>query len=333
MRKLNRDRLRWICLILSIILFLLLWSMDRVSAQGSADRAVPVETYWQKIDQAYETVQGLEGADDATVQAALGSLAAEFGAIKAVVLADGRQIPMDNGYLISLFQEPEPDLTQLETYLAAVQASHDRWPEPVHDAQDLVPLTDILARPEFQAVEEEPGLIQRIWQRVVDAFLDFLLRIFPQSTGGLGPIVRFLLTIFGLVALAAVLYFTLRGFLADLVSDESSSSLGDGGPAMISADQALDQARLFSATGDYRSAVRYLYLSSLLLLEERGMLRYDRTQTNQEYLRSVAGSPELAAVLREVIDVVDRVWYGFQSLDDQAFSHYAGLVERLKQQR
>ena len=70
-----------------------------------------------------------------------------------------------------------------------------------------------------------------------------------------------------------------------------------------------------------------------MLLEERGLVRNDRTQTNQEYLRSVAGRPELASVLRDVIDVFDRVWYGFQALDEQAFAHYAGRVEQLRQQR
>jgi hypothetical protein len=68
-------------------------------------------------------------------------------------------------------------------------------------------------------------------------------------------------------------------------------------------------------------------------LEERQLVRYDRTQTNQEYLRSVAGQPELANTLRDVIDVFDRVWYGFQSLDERAFSHYASRVEQLRQQR
>ena len=52
-----------------------------------------------------------------------------------------------------------------------------------------------------------------------------------------------------------------------------------------------------------------------------------------EYLRGVAGKPELAAILRDVIDVFDRVWYGFQSMDEKAFAHYARRVEQLRQQR
>jgi hypothetical protein len=79
--------------------------------------------------------------------------------------------------------------------------------------------------------------------------------------------------------------------------------------------------------------VRYLYLSSLLLLEERDLIRYDRSQTNQEYLRSVAGRPELAVILQDVIDVFDRVWYGFQSLDSRAYAQYQARVEQLRRQK
>jgi hypothetical protein len=320
-------------LILGGLLLLLGLSTNLALAQDNTGGAVPVEDYWQKVEETLKIVHGLEGADAEAVQLALGTLASEFKTITAVVSADGRQIPLDNGYLIALFQDPEPDLSQLKAYLKAVQASRDRWPDPIHDAQDLVPLSEILTRPEFQSVQEEPGLIQRLRQRIIETLLDILVRIYPQSAGGLGPLVRLVLTIAGFIAIIAVLVFTLRSFLADIIADADSSTTGDGSLALISADQALEQAHAYSKTGDYRSAVRYLYISSLLLLEERGLLRYDRTQTNQEYLRSVAGRPGLAAVLRDVVDVFDRVWYGFQSLDEQAFSHYAGRVEELRKQQ
>lgn len=330
----NRDK-HWLgkaCLALGAFLFLSL-ATGRTAAQDEAGAGVPVDVYWQHVEEALEIIEGLDEGDDDAIRTALDSLTTEFSGISAVVLVDGQQMPLDNGYLISMFQEVEPDLNRLEAYLKAVLTSRSRWPDPSHDAADLAPLATILARPEFQSVPEEPGLFQRIWRQIIDSLLDFLVRLFPESAGELGPLVRLILTIIGFIALVAVLFFTLRGFLAGLVAEADSAKSGDGSQEIISADQALEQAHAFSKSGDYRSAVRYLYLSSLLLLEERGVLRYDRTQTNQEYLRSIAGKPELAAVLRDVIDVFDRVWYGFQSLDDQDFSHYAGRVEELKQQR
>ena len=60
------------------------------------------------------------------------------------------------------------------------------------------------------------------------------------------------------------------------------------------------------------------------------MLRYDRALTNREVLRRVAHDPTLAAVLQDVVDVFDRVWYGYQPLDEVTYQRYAAAVDRLK---
>jgi hypothetical protein len=68
-------------------------------------------------------------------------------------------------------------------------------------------------------------------------------------------------------------------------------------------------------------------------LDERNLLRYDRSLTNREYLGSIADRPELAITLREVIDVFDRVWYGFQPLDEKAYNLYVAQVNELRHRR
>jgi hypothetical protein len=70
-----------------------------------------------------------------------------------------------------------------------------------------------------------------------------------------------------------------------------------------------------------------------MLLDERGLLRYDRTRTNREYLRTISDSPELAQPLTEVIEVFDNVWYGYHELDESSFKHYSNLVEELKEKK
>jgi hypothetical protein len=85
--------------------------------------------------------------------------------------------------------------------------------------------------------------------------------------------------------------------------------------------------------GDYRNAIRYLYLSYLLVLDEQGVMRYDRSRTNREYLRSVSSRPELAKPLRDVIDVFDRVWYGFETVDETTYKSYVAHVEELREKK
>jgi hypothetical protein len=84
--------------------------------------------------------------------------------------------------------------------------------------------------------------------------------------------------------------------------------------------------------GDYRVAVRLLYLSTLLLLEERKLLCYDRTLTNREYLGQVADNPSLGEALRPVVDTFDEVWYGQVEPDAGGYEAYARQVDRVREE-
>ena len=116
----------------------------------------------------------------------------------------------------------------------------------------------------------------------------------------------------------------------------TETNLNGGGMAddeVIDAGHAFQKAQEFAAGGSVRQAVRYLYLSALLALDENGLLRYDRSQTNWEYLRSLSSHPELHANLREVILVFDRVWYGYQPIDEADYQVYLGQVAELRRRR
>jgi hypothetical protein len=179
---------------------------------------------------------------------------------------------------------------------------------------------------------DEPNFLQRLWQDIRQAVEDFFLRLFPNDSTVRLPLGN-LLAILAAVLVAAVLLYALRDLITGFSADAALHADDELGGQPLTAELALQRAQELSTGGDYRTAVRYLYLSALLLLEERGLLRYDRSLTNREYLRSVAHRPELAAILREVIDVFDRVWYGFQTLSASEYEAYARRVETLRQQK
>jgi hypothetical protein len=62
-------------------------------------------------------------------------------------------------------------------------------------------------------------------------------------------------------------------------------------------------------------------------------MRYDRSRTNREYLKSVSSKPELVKPLRAVIDVFDRVWYGFEGVDDETYQTYVDQVDELREKK
>jgi hypothetical protein len=93
---------------------------------------------------------------------------------------------------------------------------------------------------------------------------------------------------------------------------------------------ARERAAESEAASDYRNAVRYLYLSSLLMLDERGLIHYDRTLTNREHLRQVADRTQVAEALRPVVNTFDDVWYGFAPINETLYQQFRHDVEQLR---
>jgi hypothetical protein len=75
----------------------------------------------------------------------------------------------------------------------------------------------------------------------------------------------------------------------------------------------------FIQAGDYRQATRYLYLISLTLLNEKGLIQWHRETTNQEYLLQLKGS-SWEASFRYLTGIYDRVWYGEFPLGETQFN-------------
>ena len=79
-----------------------------------------------------------------------------------------------------------------------------------------------------------------------------------------------------------------------------------------SADAWLEEANALIAQGRYREAVRGLYVAGLMRLDESGVARFDRHETNWEHLRRIESSPRRPAGVeaRAATGLFDRCWYG-----------------------
>lgn len=316
---------------LFVCLWVGLWWWGGSTAVAAQTPPVPVAVYWEQLAETRDLLAELTAVPVAEQRLALAAAADEWEAITAVMLPDGRVISVQPATLTRLMRAEEPDLAQLNAHLTTLLSAQAEWPPPQLPALDEAALAEILARPEFQYEAPEPNAIQRFWRDLQRRFWDFVGDLLPQGEVSfpLGDLVTFL----GLIALFLILLYALRSLFADLIAEAAIQAAHGEDEEHLTADIALKRAQEHSGSGDYRVAVRYLYLSSLLLLEERDLLRYDRSLTNREYLRSLAHRPHLAAILREVIDVFDRVWYGFQPLAADEYETYAHQVEQLKQQR
>lgn len=316
------------------VLYIVLVSLIFANSGHAPEPPLPIGEYWQEVQKTRALVTSLKGASPEVSHAQLLTAAGRWESITEVVLPDGTLIPVDHSFLVSRLRADPPDLRQLDDLLTALLAARDTWPQPVFASGDASALDRILARPEFQWQPEQPSPLAEWWQQLRKRFWEFVIRLLPVDSGIVElPLMHYALTGLGTMALILILTYAMRGLLADFVAEAEINLEGEVGDRDLTAATALKRAQMLSSEGDYRTAVRYLYLSSLLLLEERGLLRYDRSLTNREYLHSVAHLSQLAKAFHDVVEVFDRVWYGYQPLDEAAYARYAERVMELRQQK
>lgn len=134
----------------------------------------------------------------------------------------------------------------------------------------------------------------------------------------------------GIAALIAVAFYFMKGIRDNLISDAQEQETAIIMAEPTTAKDALDQAQEFETHRDFRHAIRALYLATLLYLHEREILTYDKSATNREYLRQLAGQPALQNALKPVVYIFDDVWYGYQSCTAETLSEYRSLVQNLR---
>jgi len=283
-----------------------------ITTAGAGDRTVSQEAYRQSIALALELVE----RDEPHLAADL------LVGIAAVELSSGEVMPVDHGWFATALRASEPDLEAVSARLAALLGELEAWPAGAVVPDAFERLDAILSRPEFQP-QQEPDL-NPLLEWLAD-LLDFLPDL--PSLPWLGD----LLVVAGLALLASIVVYFAAGLWGSFAAQAEVKAEGAGAEP-LTAGQALSRSRERAMAGDYRTAVRLLYLSTLLLLEERKLLRYDRTLTNREYLRQVADNASLGEALRPVVDTFDEVWYGQVEPDAGSYEAYARQVERVREE-
>src|SRR5574341_222016 len=304
-----------------------------LQAENEDDRApITFDGYWELVRSTRQDIIQMEAQHESAVRAQLSSMASQWEAITAVELSDKTIIQIDSSFLAAELRNDPTDLERLTKLLDALLNAHKDYPQKVFTLQDIQPLTEILARPEFQWQEaqrpEMPNWLQELLQRFFDLMDRIGYGVRNISYYGRVP----LMIAAALLFLLSLLYIS-RSLSRSLVREAQLAAEGGDGDETLTSKGALQRAQTLSGQGDYRNAIRYLYLSSLLVLDEQGLLRYDRSRTNREYLRSISSKPELANPLRDVIDVFARVWYGFESVDEKTYQSYVKHVDELREKR
>jgi hypothetical protein len=311
-----------------LLLLAALLVIGSVVARG--ETALSWKDYWRLVDETGQKVS-LAEQSPTQAQALLKDVSDRWRAVVRVSLPDGKLTSVNPGLLVDQLDQVHPDWKGLHALLAQMKASQARETLVPFSAADAQAVQAILARPEYNwDADAQQNPIQRFFADLWQKFTDFLNRLIPQNGLPVDFDLRPIFTLAVSLVLLLVFYFSFQGIFRELVQ-EANLEEESRGEESLTAAQAMQRAQGSAENGDRRLAVRYLYLSALFLLEERGLLRYDRSQTNREYLRSIQEHPQLAVILQEMIEVFDRVWYGYRSIDRDSYAHYVEQVNRLKE--
>jgi hypothetical protein len=321
----------WLITLLSLST---LSAADRPSHPWHSPEGVPIALadYWDLVQDTRQAVGQLEAKPVATIRQELDALAAQWEQVSVVELPDQRLVDVDPSYLTGELRKDPPELQRLAGLLNALLQAHEKYPQKVFTLEDVLPLKEILSRPEFQWQQAQSIQLPDWLVRLYESILNFFERVIFR-TGTMIYEGRTLLKIAGVIIFIVSLLFIARGLSRSLVREAQLAAEEDENNELLTSKGALKRAETLSTQGDYRNAIRYLYLSSLLVLDEQGLMRYDRSRTNREYLRSVSSKPELAKPLQDVIDVFDRVWYGFEGVDEKTYQSYVERVDELREKK
>lgn len=140
---------------------------------------------------------------------------------------------------------------------------------------------------------------------------------------------RYVLFPLGAIALGAVVLFFIRQIQMNLIV-EASGGVSNTAPERVETEAAaLARAETAEASNDFRDALRYLYLSAILHLQERGVLPYDKSLTNREYLHQEQVDINLQTTLGPAVTLFDEVWYGHKPCDAETVKKYRDLLQKV----
>jgi hypothetical protein len=157
---------------------------------------------------------------------------------------------------------------------------------------------------------------------------------------GVLTVIIYLLVALAVSAVVALLWVTIRKRRAGEEPRESSSAgaapdLSDEnvGPQRLPEQGWLDLARQMLSQGDRRLALRALYLASLALLSERGMISVAKFKSNRQYQLEVqkrAPAPAVREAFGANVTFFEDAWYGMHDVTETVVERFLANQKTLR---
>lgn len=231
-------------------------------------------------------------------------------------------------------------LQALSDELADLEDASNTNSENVQDQRQE--LKKILDGPEFRRKKEDA--VTRFVREAKEKLIEFVRRllngIFSKLFGAAGeasPLFRGLIILVILAVLGASVFVILRSKGRKPRKKKKITILGEEIDADSSSSDLAANALAAARAGDFRTAVRRLYIALLYGLAESHLIELEENYTNHEYLREVASNPGVAGPMGYLTDRFDYFWYGMFSASqadfDMCYSRYKEAIARIPSPR
>ncbi len=287
--------------------------------------------------------QETAGKKRALTPAETRDLSSRFSAAQVVSLPDGSRVTVNN----------QAELDALAAYTSN-KPSREAPSKAVRSRAELLSLLsnapqtgltlkgdpskvaqNVLATKEFANAASAKG-DNSLWDKImrgarwlserIARFFDWL---FGGRRSGFGKVIpglaRFVTyTLYVLLAVGALvgIYFLARLIIARSTGLQYKRKASSLQVDLTGADlpDPLGSARAAADAGDYRAAVRLVYIACLRKAAGTGLLVLQENRTNWEYQRALRGKSKIAYdVLLPATRLFDVVWYGNRSANAEAF--------------
>lgn len=295
------------------------------AAQSEADSRAAIERALQSVELAAQS----SGAErDANVRAALRALEADerlaaSAPLREPLVASPPQIERAQARLVAAraaLERPAggaPDVDSARRGLARILSN------PPFRAWDPLTLVPDWLLPLALVIADLLGWFSRIVRWPFDRVLDVVSLLLRGPVGSIGiPLLAF-----GILCGIVLLYRT--GLRAAIVAQAEVSAPSHQLPP--TALRALELAQQHASVGRYRNACHFVFLATLLWIEEHADAHFDPTATNREHLAQVGNQPTIARALAPVVTHFDQLWYGQETVGESDYRALLGLAARVRE--
>ncbi|HEX8091404.1 MAG TPA: DUF4129 domain-containing protein [Blastocatellia bacterium] len=310
---------------------------------ADASGAIKLRYYENRIRHAVEQIERIKTDPSEYGKQGIETIVALVPESESVEIeGQAKPFPVDNAWLYSMLGEYEAEddpqrrvakLNEIGGRLSALGDHLLRVEEAsaakVESADPRAKVREILDRPDYRARTETRlgGFLRRAWQTVSD-FLGELykafVRLLARLSGGWGD-GRWITLVLMIAALAAAFIGVIR--LATRMRPlkrrpKKRTVLGEEMAEGANPRDLAEAAMAAARSGDFRTAMRKLYLSLLYDLADRRLIELEENATNHEYLSRVSGFTSLAPAMKYLTDRFDYFWYGMFPSTEEDFSSY-----------